>query len=232
MDLQNKAAIVTGSSKGIGLETTKALLEAGCLVAGWSRSGTDIEHPNFHSIKVDVGDLKSVESGYQETVQKIGDDIRVLINNAGLGFMGDFDTMPIEEWKSMFNINVDGVFYCSRQVIPNMKKQDQGHIVNIASIAGITGIEKMAGYCGTKFAVRGISHSMFKELRNYGIKVTCIYPGSTQTNFFDEIDAVTANDNMMRPQDIAETIVQVMQTHSNYHVVDVEMRPLRPKGKN
>ena len=72
---------------------------------------------------------------------------------------------------------------------------------------------------------------MFKELRNYGIKVTCIYPGSTQTNFFDDIDMINANENMMRPQDIAETIVQVMKTHSNYHVVDVEMRPLRPKGK-
>jgi len=108
---------------------------------------------------------------------------------------------------------------------------EEGHIVNIASIAGITGIEKMAGYCGSKFAVRGISHSLFKEVRNFGIKVTCIYPGSTNTNFFDEFEGVNANENMMRPEDVASSIIHVLNTHPNYHVVDVEMRPLMPKGK-
>jgi short-subunit dehydrogenase len=112
-----------------------------------------------------------------------------------------------------------------------MKAQDEGHIVNISSIAGTLGIEQMAGYCGTKFAVRGISQTMYKELRNFGIKVTCIYPGSVKTNFFDKIPTVTVNDNMMMPEDLAATIVHCLKSHPNFHHVDVEVRPLRPLGK-
>ena len=75
----------------------------------------------------------------------------------------------------------------------------------------------------------GISHSMYMELRDFGIKVTCIYPGSVNTNFFDAIDPVTANENMMRPEDIASSIIHCLQTHPNYLPVDLEVRPLRPK---
>ena len=112
-----------------------------------------------------------------------------------------------------------------------MKSMEEGHIVNISSIAGTNGIAGMAGYCGTKHAVRGISHSMFKELRNFGIKVSTIYPGSTNTNFFDEFSSVDSNNNMMRPEDIALTIIQVLETSANYLPVDIEVRPLQPKGK-
>ena len=88
----------------------------------------------------------------------------------------------------------------------------------------------MSGYVGTKHAVTGIGHSIFKELRNHGIKVTTIYPGSTNTHFFDKIAFANANEHMMRPEDIAQTVLGALQTHPNYHVVDVEVRPLKPKG--
>ena len=131
----------------------------------------------------------------------------------------------------MFKTNVDSIFYCSKSIIPVMKENNGGHIVNISSIAGTNGISGMAAYCATKHAVRGLSQSMFKELRNYGIKVSTIYPGSTKTNFFDDIDSVTTHDNMMMPEDIAQTIVQVLETSANYLPVDIEVRPLQPKGK-
>jgi short-subunit dehydrogenase len=111
-----------------------------------------------------------------------------------------------------------------------MKRAGARHIINISSIAGTTGVEGMAGYSATKHAVRGLSHSLFKEIRNDGIKVTCIYPGSVNTNFFDDIEGIESNDNMMRPQDVAEAIYHAIHTHPNFHVVDVEMRPLKPKG--
>ena len=230
MDLQGKLAVVTGVSKGIGLETVKALLNEGMTVAGWGRTAPDLAHDNFHFYATDVGNFEQVKTSYEKTLASLG-QVSVLVNNAGLGFMGLLHEMPLNQWQQMFDTNVNGVFYCSKAVIPGMISQEEGHIINIASIAGITGIESMAGYCGTKFAVRGISHSLFKEVRNFGIKVSCIYPGSTNTNFFDEIDAVTANENMMRPEDIADSIVHVLNTHPNYHIVDVEMRPLHPKGK-
>lgn len=231
MDLKDTNAIVTGVSKGIGLATVKQLLELGCNVIGWGRTSPDIDHENFTFISTDVRDYQSVEKAYKTTVTKVGDDIPVLINNAGLGFEGLIEDLDMERWHQMFETNVDGIFYCSKLLIPKMKERDQGHIINISSIAGTTGIPGMAAYCATKHAVRGLSHSMYKELRNFGVKVTCIYPGSVQTNFFDAIDSVETNDSMMRPEDIATTVVQCLQSHPNYHHVDIEVRPLRPKRK-
>jgi NADP-dependent 3-hydroxy acid dehydrogenase YdfG len=229
MDLKNQVAIVTGSSKGIGLATVKALLSKGVKVAGWSRSETAIDHPNFNYYQADVGNQESVAAAFAKTKNDFG-TIAILINNAGLGFTGNLDELPMEHWHAMFNINVNGIFYCSRLVIPEMKKLGYGHIINISSIAGMTGIEGMSGYCATKFAVRGLSGAMFKEVRNFGIKVSCVYPGSVNTNFFDSIESVQANANMMKPEDIAGTIIHFLETNPNYLPVDIEVRPLKPKG--
>jgi NADP-dependent 3-hydroxy acid dehydrogenase YdfG len=230
MDLSNKTAIVTGASKGIGLETVKLLLKAGAKVAGWSRTRPELENENFAYFETDISDYGSVENAFKLTRRQWGDEIAVLVNNAGLGYQGKFEEISLEEWHRMFSVNVNGIFYATRLVLPLMKQQGEGHIFNISSIAGTTGVEGMAGYSGSKHAVRGISHSLYKEVRNDGIKVTCIYPGSVKTNFFDKIDSVQANENMMRPEDVADTILHAIQTHRNFHLVDIEMRPLKPKG--
>lgn len=226
-----KLVVVTGASKGIGLATVKAFLEVGMKVAAWSRSSCPLpEQERLLKLKVDVRKEAEVKQAFAATTHHFGEPVSILINNAGLGYQGLLEEMPSAQWHEMFDTNVHGLYYCTKEALPAMKTQGYGHIVNIASIAATNGIETMAGYCATKFAVRGISHSLFKEVRNFGIKVTCIYPGSVNTHFFDSIDSVTANENMMRPEDIATTIVQAVQTFSNYHIVDIEMRPLKPKG--
>jgi short-subunit dehydrogenase len=231
MELINRTAIVTGASKGIGLSTVKILLEKGVKVAGWSRTSPDIKHENYRFYATDVKDIDSVNASFNATVKEFGEDINVLINNAGIGYAALIEEMPVEEWTEMFEVNVNGLFYCSQMVIPKMKELGQGHIINIASIAGKEGIPQLAGYCGTKFAVRGISQAMYKELREYGIKVTCICPGSVQTNFFDNIDYIEVNENMMKSEDIAQSIVYALETSVNFHPVELEFRPLMPKGK-
>jgi NADP-dependent 3-hydroxy acid dehydrogenase YdfG len=231
MELANKLAIVTGVSKGIGLATVKALLDKQAHVVGWGRTAPDLEHENFHFIECDVRYNESVQRAFDQTIYKFDKSVSVLINNAGLGIAANLDEQLVEDWITMFETNVNGIFYCTRLVLPSMKEQEEGHIINISSIAGTTGVEGMSGYCGTKHAVRGISHSLYKEVRNYGVKVTCIYPGSVQTNFFDDFENVTSNENMMRPEDIASTIVHALESHPNYHHVDIEVRPLMPKGK-
>lgn len=230
MNLKDKIAIVTGASKGIGLETVKYLLEAGAKVAGWSRSKTPIEHEHFLHVETDMRKYDSVENAFNQTRERWGNEFAVLVNNAGLGYQGTFEEMPLEQWHAMVETNVNGIFYATKLVLPLMKERGEGHIVNISSIAGTTGVETMAGYAGTKHAVRGISHSLYKEVRNHGVKVTCIYPGSVKTNFFDDIKGIEANENMMRPEDVADTILHAIQTHRNFHLVDIEMRPLKPKG--
>jgi len=230
MDLSGKVAVVTGASKGIGRATVEALLARGAVVAGWGRAAPDgLAHERFHFFECDVRDEHAVTTAYANTVRKLGPNVHVLVNNAGLGVAGPVDGFSTDDWKRMFDTNVHGTFYCARAVLPQMKRQQLGHIVNIASTAGTTGIENMAGYCATKFAVRGFSQSLFKEVRNDGIKVTCLYPGSTQTHFFDHIAGTEANDSMMKPEDIASVIIYSLETPPNFHVVDVEMRPLRPK---
>lgn len=231
MELNNKKAIVTGVSKGIGLELVKLLLEKGVIVAGWGRTRPELAHPNFHFFTCDVSKEESVEGAFQLTVEKLGADIRILVNNAGFGVAGETETFSSDDWKAMFDTNVHGIFYTTKRVIAAMKKADEGHIINVASIAGLNGVKNFAGYVGTKHAVRGISHSLYMELRDFGIKVSTIYPGSVQTNFFDDIEGMNAHENMMRPVDVATTIVQTLETHPNYFVADVECRPLRPKGK-
>ena len=230
MDLTGKVAIVTGASKGIGRATVEALLARGAAVAGWGRSAPEgLVHDRFQFFTCDVRDEMAVAEALTNTMRELGPEIHVLVNNAGLGISGPVDGFKSEDWKLMFDTNVHGTFFCSRAVLPQMKRQQLGHIINIASIAGTTGIENMAGYCASKFAVRRFSQSLFKEVRNDGIKVTCISPGSTQTNFFDDIPGATANDSMMSPVDIAGFIIYSLETPFNFHVVEVEMRPLQPK---
>lgn len=230
MELKNKYAIVTGASKGIGRATIESLLKEGAVVAGWSRTEPGIDDQKFSFHKVDVSDHRQVEEAYEATKKEWNTTPDVLINNAGLGYEGYIDQMPLEQWHEMINVNINGIFYCSRLAVADMKRKAGSHIINISSIAGTTGISGMSGYCGTKHAVRGISHSMYKELRNFGIKVTCIYPGSVQTNFFDSISSVTTNEHMMQPEDIASTIIHCLASSGNYHHVDIEVRPLKPKG--
>jgi NADP-dependent 3-hydroxy acid dehydrogenase YdfG len=231
MDLEGKLIIITGASKGIGLATAKTLLENGVKVIAWSRNRPEIEHPNFYFFETDVQSLESVGQAWKSTVATMGKDIFGLINNAGLGIPGNLDELLVEDWHTMFRTNVDGIFYCTRLVLPEMKRQETGYIINISSTAGLNGIEGMSGYCATKYAVRGISQSLYKEVRKFGVKVTCIYPGSVQTNFFDDFDNVQANENMIQPEDIASTILHVLQAPPNYHHVDIEVRPLMPGGK-
>ena len=230
MDLTGQTAIVTGASKGIGRATVEALLARGAAVAGWGRTAPNgLTHERFQFFECDVRDEHAVAEAFTNTLRELGPEIHVLVNNAGLGIAGPVDGFATENWKLMFDTNVHGTFFCSRAVLPQMKRQQLGHIINIASIAGTTGIENMAGYCATKFAVRGLSQSLFKEVRNDGIKVTCLFPGSTQTNFFDGIPGTAANDSMMSPADIAGFIVYSLETPFNFHVVEAEMRPLQPK---
>lgn len=230
MTVRDQLAIVTGSSKGIGMATCMALLGEGCRVAGWSRSHTSINHPNFRDYTVDVGDSYSVDEAFRKTVNDFEGEPSILINNAGLGFEYKLEELPSEKWKEMFSTNVDGIFFCTRLVLSRMKELGKGHIVNISSVAGLTGIPGMSAYCATKYAVRGLSHALYKEVRKFGVKVTCIYPGSVNTHFFDEIPSVQASDEMMSPEDIASTILHCLNSPDNYHHVDIEIRPMKGKG--
>lgn len=229
MDLRGKVAIITGGSKGIGKATAEALLAKGAVVAGWSRSAPDdLQHENFHFFACDVQDEASVQRAYAATIDKLG-AAQVLVNNAGIGNMGPIDGFSSDEWHAMFATNVHGVFYCTKAVLPRMKEQGEGHIINVASLAGTAGTANMAGYCATKFAVRGFSDALFKEVRKDGVRVTCVMPGSVETNFGDMEPGQEPDPHKMQPEDIAEAIVHALEAPKATMISEIQMRPSQPK---
>ncbi len=223
MDIQGRTAIVTGASRGIGLAITKALIEEGVKVAGWSRTLPEsFTHNQFHHIKTDLTIEDSVQSAFDETLSKLGNSISILINNAGMGYRGPMDEMPSEQWRRLFDLNVHGLFYTTKRVIPQMKTEQLGHIINIGSGAGTNGIAEMSCYCGTKFAVNGITQSLHQELRDFGVKVSCLSPGSVDTGFSQ------SKKNKLLPEDLAASVVHMLKYPKNFHYTDVQVRPLQP----
>ncbi len=238
MNVSDKVAIVTGASSGIGLAFAEHLVRKGASVYGLARGVDRLKEAAadvgdaFHPIRCDVRVEEDVKSAVDEILEDAG-RIDILINNAGLGIYGKIDELSVEEWDTQMETNVRGCFLCARAVTPQMRAQNEasgfgGHIVNIASIAGLLGNPTLGAYNASKFGVRGLSEALMKELREDGIKVSCIYPGSIQTNFGSGSGGSTTRP--MTPNDIAGTVLHVIETDDNYLISEVVMRPLRPKG--
>jgi short-subunit dehydrogenase len=123
--------------------------------------------------------------------------------------------------------NVFGIFYLTKLAVPYMKAAKMGHIINISSIAGITGMENLSVYNATKFAVKGMSESLYKELRPHGIKLTCILPGSIQTDFFNDIEGLSPSGTMLQAAEVADSIVYCLESSNSFHPVNFEIRPFK-----
>jgi NADP-dependent 3-hydroxy acid dehydrogenase YdfG len=230
MDLTGKVAIVTGASKGIGRATVEALLARGAVVAGWARTAPEgLVHDRLQFFECDVQDEHSIAEALTNTQRELGPEIHVLVNNAGLGIMGEVDGFKTEDWKTMFDTNVLGTFLCTRAVLPQMKRQQLGHIVNVASLAATAGTAGMSGYCATKFAVRGFSDALFKELRPAGIRVTCVMPGSVETHFNGNEPGSTPDPHKMTPESIADAIVHALEAPATTMISEIQLRPAQVK---
>jgi short-subunit dehydrogenase len=147
--------------------------------------------------------------------------------------MGPVDELSLEDWDVQMNTNLRGVFLCTRAAVPQMKKQNAasgfgGHIINIASVAGLIGNPNLSAYNATKFGVRGFSEAIMQELRQHGIKVSCVYPGSVATEFF-EVSGMRGADRPVTPEQVAQTILHILETDDNYLISEVVIRPLRPR---
>jgi len=230
MDLTGKVAIVTGVSSGIGRATAEALLARGAAVAGWGRKPPeDLDNERFLFFECDVRDEHAVAEAFTNTQRELGLEIHVLVNNAGLGVFGPIDGFKSEDWHAMFDTNVNGLFYCTRAVLPQMKKQHAGHLINVASLAATAGTANLAGYCATKYAVRGFSDALFKEVRPDGIRVTCVMPGSVETNFNGATPGTEPDPYKMQPEDIAAAIIHALEAPEVTMISEIQLRPANVK---
>jgi NAD(P)-dependent dehydrogenase (short-subunit alcohol dehydrogenase family) len=211
-----RVAVVTGSSSGIGFETALALAINGFYTYATMRNlkkSTSIEEiANKEAlplkvIQLDVDDDLSTENAIQEIISEKR-RIDILVNNAGYGLVGPIEDISIEEeLKPQFNTNLNGAVRVTQQVLPIMRRQKSGRIVNVSSIGGIVGYPFSAAYCSTKFALEGLSESLSYELDQFGIKVILIEPALVISDFHNNVKmAAKKGDN---PDDSPYT--QMMQ---------------------
>lgn len=212
-----KVWFVTGASKGLGLSLIKRLLKEGHKVAATSRdvsaliSKVGSKSEDFLPLSMDLSSESSVAEAVSQTVEHLG-TIDVLVNNAGYGQGGAVEEVSNDLARKNFEVNVFGLLNVTRGILPVMRKQKSGHIFNIASIGGFTGAFSGFGiYCGTKFAVAGITEGLHADLTPLGIKVTLIYPGYFRTDFL-------ASDSFSNPDKKIENYEgahQLLARHEN-----------------
>jgi NAD(P)-dependent dehydrogenase (short-subunit alcohol dehydrogenase family) len=188
-------AVVTGSTGGIGLATSLALARNGYLTYATMRnlakrdsvqSVADKQHLPIRVLQLDVTDGNSIKSAIQSILSENG-RIDLLVNNAGYGLRGAFEDIGIDEIKAQYDTNLYGVIRVTQEVLPIMRKQGSGRIINISSGAGRFGFPGGSAYVSSKFALEGLSESMAYELEQFGIKTVLIEPGFVRTNFGDNM---------------------------------------------
>ncbi len=190
INLENRVAIITGGAQGFGLAITKRFIESGARVLIWDKDTeylNKVDLKNTQKIEVDVSNYKSVENAFAESLTH-ENKIDILINNAGIAGP-NFKTWdyPLEEWQKVIDIDLTGVFYCCKTIVPHFIKNNYGRIVNISSIAGKEGNPNAMPYSAAKAGVIALTKSLGKELAENNISVNCVTPAPAKTRIFDQI---------------------------------------------
>lgn len=195
LDLSTRHAIVTGGASGIGLETVRRLLASRCTaVMLWDRDAGALERAarelgdaRVKTAAVDVTDPAGLERAATAARDAMG-GIEILVNSAGItGPNASVVDYPVDDWRAVIDINLNGIFYCLRAVLPIMRQAKYGRVVNIASVAGKEGNPNASAYSASKAGVIALTKSVAKELVNEGIIVNCITPAAVQTPMFAQM---------------------------------------------
>jgi 3-oxoacyl-[acyl-carrier protein] reductase len=239
MKLKNKIAVITGAGKGIGRAAAELLLKEGASVALNSRTKADLDafvkqnssyKERILTVDGDISKEEVIKKLVKETINKFN-RIDILVNNAGFGKFGNLVDSTTQDFDDMFNTNVRALYILTRDILPYMIKQNEGTIINIASISGKNGVPGGAIYSATKHAVMGLSRSLMFEVRKYGIRVIAICPGSVDTEFFRDISSELKNESMLTSADIADTILYAATLPKNATVNEIELRPSNPSKR-
>jgi len=227
-----KVAVVTGSSSGIGQEISLTLARNGFLTYATMRnlnkkenikSVVEKENLLLKIVMLDVTDERSVKDAVKSITAE-ANRIDVLVNNAGYGLVGVFEDLAMEEIKSQFDTNLFGVIRVTQAVLPIMRKQKSGIIVNMSSVAGRFGLPTQSAYVSTKFAIEGLSESIAYELEPFGIKILLVEPGAIRTNFANNMVAAKKSQNPDSPylqlmQNVARGFEHIVEGSSSADVV-------------
>jgi len=242
MDLTGKAALVTGSTKGIGRAIAEALAAAGAGVGVSARTGSDVEatvtalrrtaRGTVVGIAADVGnpdDCSRLVTGAAAALGRLD----ILVNNAGFGLFKSIEEMTWEQWRSQIDVNLGGVWACTKAALPFLRQAGGGDgawVINIGSLAGRNTFAGGTGYNAAKFGLVGMTEATMLDLRQLGIRVSIVMPGSVNTGFGDGV-AGSGRDWRLEPSDCARAVMQLLSYPKEAHVSRIEMRPAMPDAR-
>lgn len=235
--LKNKIALITGAGKGIGKAIAIALANEGVHVALIARTEADIkavaEEATFLGVRAayasaDISNREEVEAAVNKLQAELG-NIDILINNAGTGTFGKFLDLQPEVWENQVKVNLFGVYYATRAVLPQMIERQTGDIVNISSTAGKTGAAITSAYSASKFGVFGLSESLMQEVRKHNIRVTALAPSTVVTDLAYSADLIKGDpERVMHAEDFAEFIIGHLKLNRRVFVKEASLFSTNP----
>ncbi len=238
MNLENKIAVVTGGTKGIGLAIAQSLLKSGATVFICARDKSELKRAleklsEYGQVDGEICDVRSEDQIQMmlDECERVFGGVDILVNNAGIGIIGKtVEEMSGDEFRQTLETNLFGVFYACHYAVPLMKKRGGGYIINISSLAGQNAHPKMAAYNASKFGLNGFSEALMQEVRADNIKVSAICPGSVNTAFGGD----EPSDNQawqLQPEDIAQTVLNLLNMDERALPSKIEIRPSKPPKK-
>tara|TARA_R110000868_G_scaffold144389_5_gene363457 strand:+ start:7107 stop:7820 length:714 start_codon:yes stop_codon:yes gene_type:complete len=235
-NLEGKVAYITGGSKGIGYGVAKKLLAEGMKVAISGRSLKSVKsaaeslgkESNVLALESDVTIFKDEVKAIEKIIQTWG-KVDVVLANAGVGHFAPIDELSEEQWHQMINTNLNGVFHTLKASVDALKKTE-GYYITLASLAGTNFFPSAAGYNATKFGVVGFTQAAMLDLRQYGIKVSTIMPGSVASHFNDH-EPSEKDAWKIQPEDIGELVYDLLKMNPRTLPSKIEVRPTRPDLK-
>jgi NAD(P)-dependent dehydrogenase (short-subunit alcohol dehydrogenase family) len=193
LDLAGRHAVITGGAAGLGFAIAQRLLASGATLTLWDRDAQALARAaaelgaGVHTVAVDVGEHASVLRAVQQTLAH-APAVDVLVNSAGVtGPNVKVWDYPPEAWQQVMQVNLNGLFYCCREIVPLMRERNYGRVVNIASVAGKDGNPNASAYSASKAAVIALTKSLGKELADTGVRVNCVTPAAVKTAIFDQM---------------------------------------------
>jgi 3-oxoacyl-[acyl-carrier protein] reductase len=236
MTLEHRTCVVTGATEGIGRAVALALADAGAQLAVCARTADRVmelvreldRDGSVVGAPCDVSDEAAVQAFASFARDRLG-PVDVLVNNAGLARFGSAWELPVEVFDETMAVNVRGTYLMTRAFLPDMLARGDGHIINIASLAGRNPVPGAAAYAAAKHAVLGFSKSLFGEVRQHGVRVTAICPGSVVTPFFEKSGgSLDRPERKLRPEDISDTVLAVLQLPPRALISELDIRPANP----
>jgi 3-oxoacyl-[acyl-carrier protein] reductase len=229
--IEGKVAVVTGAGRGIGRAIALELAGMGAKVALAARSASELEQTALATrgaasvIPTDVRKKEDVHKLLDQVASALG-PVDILVNAAGIGVFGQVTEFSDENYEAILDTNLRSIFMACRYVLPSMIARRTGDIVNIASIAGKVGSATRAVYCASKFGVVGFTQSLAEEVRQHGIRVSVVCPGSTDTSFSsDPHREGKSRGKMLAPSDVAHAVRMLVTQEPNSFISEVILRP-------